>query len=181
MRTPHPNPLLPTFGTPGDNIPTQKPLAESLLNILLALPVVSFFGAGFSMVVGEPATAGAWKMLLMAGSGWIIVMAAAYFLIGQPRRRYLSGLTYLMASGALPLLVSGVLIRFTSHMPIFSFIIVCATVALSFAWMLHLHRLLVRRLNLPQAWTAAWAASLLGTATAWFLLICETDFSCIFG
>ena len=181
MRTPDTKPLLPILHPPSDNIPTRKPLAESLFNILLTLPVVSFFGAGFSLVVGEPATAGAWKMLLMAGSGWILVMAAAYLLMGQPRRRYLSGLTYMMASGALPLLVSGVLIRFTSHLPIFSFIVVCATVALSFAWMLHLHRLLIRRLELPRVWTAAWAVSLLGTATAWFLLICETDFSCIFG
>lgn len=155
-----------------------RKLTQFIGNFLVAVAITALFGTAFAQIVGEASTTGIWKMLVMAGSGWILFMSIAAAALPQARSSYLVGLSYTIANGALLLVPAAIAIYFIPT-PLIAFIVACASVALAFGWMFQMHRLLLHRLGLSPTWLVLWVVSVLGAAASWFLLICETDFSCI--
>ena len=163
----------------GGKISSHRVLLDIFGNVSASVFLVAFFGASFALVMKEPALAGAGKMLLMSGSGWLILMGMAAILLPGKRRAYFHGLSYMMGNGALPLIPAAVFIRFAAPYPLLSFCVAVGAVLIAFGTMLHMHLLLSRRLDLGRVWTFAWSGLLFGTAAIWFLFLCDTDFSCL--
>ncbi|MEL7340757.1 MAG: hypothetical protein AAGM67_09745 [Bacteroidota bacterium] len=135
-----------------------------LINCLLASLVTAAFGAALSQYfVALDYLDGALQMLLMAGTGWIVLLGLARIRLSD-WQTYWYQLSRIMLAGVcllLPFTLSQLLLGPLAYwMPILS-------VVLSSLSMLYLHTISVRLLEIARNWTGAWFLALQSTAAFW--------------
>jgi predicted DCC family thiol-disulfide oxidoreductase YuxK len=141
-----------------------------LLFIILAVLIASFVTYWFGAVTQKYLQVdlqvdGGFRMLLIAGTGWVMQMLfATLFLQSRKAIEYIGHLGVIMVVGVLILIPSIPFGAITSY----SFPLIPAwSVFCSSATMLWMHYRRVRHLQLSQWWTVVWFLSLQATATAW--------------
>lgn len=140
-------------------------LSYIFLTWLVAILLTSAFGISLRHFFNDvsPAEA-AFHMLLIAGSGWVVQMVAAVFMLGRKALDYVGHLGSIMVVGLLILVpwmlfyaATGVLIPWLP----------AVSVTMSSAVMLYLHVHRVRYLELSQRWTVSWFLALQAGALFW--------------
>ncbi|MEM6348961.1 MAG: hypothetical protein AAF927_34060 [Bacteroidota bacterium] len=137
---------------------------KTILNCLIAALVTAAFGAALSDYFPEISVRrGAVQMLLMAGTGWIVLLTLAPLRL-KNWSDYWAQLSIIMLVGV-SLLLPFILLQFLfGPMPYWLPVI---SVLLSSLSMLYLHSLSVSMLQISRYWTGAWFLALQSTAAFW--------------
>lgn len=139
----------------------------ALIALLLgfALAMTALFGAVVAAETGLATPAqGAFRMLVAAGSGWVILFLLAPALPPDRRLPFLGHLGMVMAGGLLVLVPSMLLAPLLEGPWIAGAFLLSVTA--SFLLMLRMLRRRLAYLRLSRAWLAGWAAALWAGATA---------------
>lgn len=135
-----------------------------ILNCLIASLVTATFGAAVSEYFADVSLMqGAIQMLLMAGTGWIVLLLLAPLKL-QNWGDYWAQLSVIMVVGVCLLLPFSLLQFLFGPMPYWLPII---SVLLSSLTMLYLHSVSVSLLKISRYWTGAWFMALQSTAAFW--------------
>lgn len=137
------------------------------ITVLTAVCLTALFGVSVHEALGVAPLAAAWQLLLIAGTGWVIkIMLAAFILERQQALDYVGHLGTIMVAGLL-VLVPSIVFYFLSDilfypLPILS--VICSSGLMAY---LHYHRVIY--LGLSQRWTLQWFLLLQVTAILWLL------------
>ncbi|MFK7921725.1 MAG: hypothetical protein AB8H47_07190 [Bacteroidia bacterium] len=135
-----------------------------IINCLIAALVTGAFGAALSeYFVAVNLWQGAIQMLLMAGTGWIVLLLFAPLKL-QNWGDYWAQLSVIMLVGVCLLLPFSLLQFLLGPMPYWLPIV---SVLLSSLTMLYLHSVSVSLLQISRYWTGAWFMALQTTAAFW--------------
>lgn len=161
------------------NLPsTQTRWVQFVANTFIAVVVTAAFGSAFATLFHEAMLPGAGKMLLMAGTGWILLLVLAQLrLTDTPRAAYIHRIGQLIRDGVLFLIPATLWIHFGIESE-FDLPFALLSVGSSFSYMLIRHLRIVRQIQMPRHWNLIWLASLLGTAAAWFNVVCDASKFC---
>jgi predicted DCC family thiol-disulfide oxidoreductase YuxK len=136
------------------------------LAILVSVLITWLFGESVAKYL--PPTSFGLKMVLIAGTGWVVQMGiASLYLKGQQRINYWGHLGVIMILGVLVLLPGIWLGNLTGHT---SLLIPLTSVLLSSSLMLWQHQVRIKHLQLSQAWTLSWFLVLQSTAILWLII-----------
>lgn len=161
---------LPKANQGGVNVCPDFNVKYRLLFICIAVVIASCVTCWFGTITqnylpvplqGE----GGFRILLIAGSGWVLQLVLASLLLKSRQAiEYAGHLGVIMVTGVLILIPSIPVGAATSY----AYPIIPAwSVFCSSATMLYMHHKRVRHLHLSQAWTVVWFLSLQTTAAAW--------------
>jgi hypothetical protein len=167
----HPgNPAFRCACDPDDRPGYQLALLALLLGLALAL--TALFGVAVARCTGYATPGqGAFRMVLAAGSGWVLLLGAAAGLPREVRLRFVGHLGMVMVVGLL-VLVPSMLLSLVYRGPSIT-ILFTLSVAASFLLMLRSLSRRLRFLGLSLSWLAGWAAALWAgmAATVWFFYL----------
>ncbi len=136
-------------------------------NVLIALLLTALFGISLKGFAGLLAIEAAVQMLLMAGTGWVLLIFFAFLRLSFPMAlAYTNLLGKLMVVGLL-VLVPSMLLHFVFNLQYIS--IPVLSVFGSSSLMLYLHYTICKYLQLPHYWTMYWFVLLQGGAVTWTL------------
>ncbi|MEO0468255.1 MAG: hypothetical protein AAF206_01445 [Bacteroidota bacterium] len=143
-------------------------MARFTLHLFLSSLITALFGSSLSSYFPaiEPLT-GAWYMLLMAGTGWVVMMAGSFFLT-KDWQLYWKTLGKIMLVGVSLLLPYILLHNTFTHIPVWVPIV---SVCISSLSMLYIHHISMNLLRFSQRHTTAWFLSLQSTAAFWIILL----------
>lgn len=164
---------LPLDASPTTNL--QQHFVRFTAHVGVATVVTAAFGSAFAQLFSEPALAGAGKMLLMAETGWILLLLIARATLPMNQRMpYEARLGQLMRNGVLFLIpiTAWVLLGNRGALEIQ---LALVSVSFSFSYMLFQHFRICLQTGLKPTWTLLWMGSLLGTAAGWFTLLCDVS------
>ena len=137
------------------------------VHLLLAIFITAAFGYAISPLGAISPTDGAMHMLLIAGTGWVLQLLLARFLLAT-WKPYAFALGPVMSLGVLLLLPATIGFVFLKWDAVW---IPLLSVACSFSAMLFFHHQTIRKLTLPKVWTQWWFYSLFSTAIAWMAIL----------
>lgn len=137
-------------------------LAFIAFAIVFSSLVTYAFGESLNRYLSEPN--GGWKMLLIAGTGWVVQMLLAGIFLKENKIDYWGHLGVLMVLGVL-ILLPGIWLThfFGPQSPWLSIL----SVVLSSSTMLWQHTRRIILLGLSQWWSFVWLIALQGTAAFW--------------
>lgn len=119
---------------------------------------------GVSLAAYFNLNGGGYKMLLIAGTGWLFQMLLAGCVMKHNRIDYFGHLSVIMITGVLLLVPGNILSMLTG----FQYIIIpAASVCISSSVMLWQHIRRIKHLQLTQGWTLSWFLLLQLTALFW--------------
>jgi predicted DCC family thiol-disulfide oxidoreductase YuxK len=149
----------------------KAPLFYRLLYIvftlLISVSLTAWFGITLRHYVGVSATQAALQMLLMAGTGWVLLIAYAFARFSfTDALAYTGHLGTIMVAGLLVLLPS---IFLSSVLQIQYLTLPLLSVMCSSSIMLYFHHKRVQHLNLSKSWNVLWFTSLQLGAISWVL------------
>lgn len=136
-----------------------------ILAFIIAVVLTFLFGASLNnLVPGTTPSEAGFKMLLMAGTGWVlqIVLAAAF--LKDKALDYIGHLGSIMVAGLVILLPWIILSALTG---ISNYVIPALSVVVSSSFMLYLHVHRINYLEMSQAWTVLWFLLLQLSAAGW--------------
>jgi len=128
--------------------------------VLIAGLLTYAFGASLENTL--PIGNGSFKMLLIAGSGWVVQIILALVFLKQKQLEYMGQLAVIMLLGVF-VLVPGILLSTIWASPVVPLV----SVIFSSGLMVHQHIFRILHLQLSQSWTWLWFISLQSTAAAW--------------
>lgn len=147
-------------------------LALIVLLLGFAFGMTALFGAVVASETGlATPSQGAVRMLIAAGSGWVLLFLAALALPRESRLPFLGHLGMVMAGGLL-VLVPSMLLAPVLNGPWIAGVFLLSVTA-SFLWMLRSLRRRLAYLQLSPAWLAGWAAALWAGASVaiWYFYL----------
>lgn len=144
---------------------TKYRVSYIVLTLSIAIFLTAMFGVSLrKLFVNISAFEAAIQMLLIAGTGWLVQIIFATILLKSRALDYIGHLGSIMVVGLLILVPWMLFYAFTG---ISTFYLPALSVTISSAYMLYLHILRVRYLELTQAWTFSWFMSLQLSALLW--------------
>lgn len=133
--------------------------------VLVATILTALFGNSLrGLFPGMTGSNAAMQMLLMAGTGWVVLLLFAVAFLGNKALDYVGHLSSIMIAGLLILVPWIMLHAITGVSAVY---IPALSVVLSSATMLYLHINRVRHLDISQAWTVSWFILLQTGAAGW--------------
>jgi predicted DCC family thiol-disulfide oxidoreductase YuxK len=147
--------------------PLPYRLLYILITLLISVALTAWFGITLRHYAGLSAAQAALQMLLIAGTGWILVIAASFASFTYPEAlEYTGHLGTIMVAGLLVLLPS---ILISSVLQIQYLTLPLLSVMCSSSIMLYFHHKRVQHLNLSKSWNVLWFTSLQLGAISWVL------------
>lgn len=136
-----------------------------IMTCVISLALTALFGISVRSLFGNISPAGgAARMLLMAGTGWVVQMIAGTVILKGKALDYIGHLGSIMVVGLLILIPWMLLHALTGTVSAW---LVVGSVLISSGYMLYLHIQRARYLELSQIWTVSWLVLLQSGAGFW--------------